>query len=175
MGRRSVCFNHLEVKTPTTDRTRSKDKAGNSRIIFEANSMSANHILTTGDIVKLKQPYCPEEWVLLKDKAWRGFEYGIVVEIISSQFSVNGEAKGSQQQPRKVGLHLYDATGQLMIYPQYLEKGLLVPTYVDFHLLELVLYRIASQDGYETVLEPPDWDKVWDDEVSIMKEFGVDL
>lgn len=33
--------------------------------------MNANHILTTGDIVKLKQPYRPEEWVLLKPSDWR--------------------------------------------------------------------------------------------------------
>lgn len=137
--------------------------------------MSANHILTTGDIVKLKQTYRPEEWVLIKDKAWRGFEFGIVVEIVSSQFSVNDEAYGNGQQPRNVSLHLYDASGQLMIYPQYLERGLLVPTYIDFHLSELVLYRVATQDGYETVTEPPDWDKVWDDEKSILREFGVDL
>lgn len=137
--------------------------------------MILNYTLTTGDIVKLKKPYRPEEWISLKPKDWRGFEFGIVVEIVSSQFSVNGEAYGNQQQPRNVSLHLYDASGQLMIYPQYLEKGLLVPTYVDFHLSELILYRIASQDGYETVTEPPDWHKVWDDEKSILKEFGVDL
>lgn len=137
--------------------------------------MSANHILTTGDIVKLKQTYRPQEWVCLKPKDWTGFEFGIVVEIVSAQFSVNGEAYGNGQQPRNVSLHLYDAGGQLMIYPQYLEKGLLVPTYVDFHLSELVLYRIANQDGYETVKEPPDWDKVWEDEVSVIKEFDIDL
>ncbi len=137
--------------------------------------MSENHILTTGDIVRLKQPYRPQEWVLLKDKTWRGFEYGIVVEIISSQFSVNGEAYGDQQQPRNVSLHLYDAGGQLMIEPQYQRAGLLIPTYVDFHLSELILYRIATEDGYETVAEPPDWDKVWEDEASILKEFTVDL
>jgi len=136
--------------------------------------MSANHILTTGDIVRLKQPYRPEEWVLLKGEGWKGFEYGIVVEIISCQFSVNGEAYGNQQ-PRNVGLHLYDAGGQLMIYPDWLETGLLVPTYVEFHLSELILYRIANQDGYEIVTNPPDWDKVWEDEASILQEYGVDL
>ncbi len=133
------------------------------------------HILNTGDIVKLSQPYRPEEWVRIKPTDWRGFEFGIVVEIVSHQFSVNGESYGNHQQPRNVSLHLYDATGQLMIFPQYLEKGLLVPSYVDFHLSELVLYRVASQDGYETVTEPPDWDKVWDDEKSVLQEFGVDL
>jgi hypothetical protein len=135
----------------------------------------SDHILTVGDIVRLKQPYRPEEWVLLKPSDWQGFEFGIVVEIVSHQFSVNGESYGNYKQPRNVSLHLYDATGQLMIFPQWLEKGLFIPSYVDSHLSELVLYRIASQDGYETVKEPPDWEKVWDDEVSILKEFGVDL
>jgi hypothetical protein len=135
----------------------------------------SDYILTVGDIVRLKQPYRHEEWVLLKPSDWKGFEFGIVVEIVSHQFSINGESYGNHQQPRNVSLHLYDATGQLMIFPQWLEKGLFIPSYVDYHLSELVLYRIASQDGYETVKEPPDWDKVWDDEVSILREFGVDL
>lgn len=134
-----------------------------------------SHILNTGDIVKLKKPYRPEEWVLLKPTSWNGFEFGIVVEIVSYQFSVNGESYGNQQQPRNVSLHLYDATGQLMIERAWLKKGLFVPSYIEFHLSELVLYRIASQDGYETVKEPPDWGKVWDDEKSILREFGVDL
>ena len=128
-----------------------------------------------GDIVRLKEPYRPEEWVLLKLADWKGFEFGIVVEIVSYQFSVKRESYGNQQQPRNVGLHLYDAMGQLMIFPQWLEKDLFIPSYVDFHLSELTLYRIASQDGYETVTDPPDWEKVWDDEKSILREFGVDL
>ena len=135
----------------------------------------SNHILTIGDIVRLKQPYRPNECVSLKPTDWQGFEFGIVVEIVSYQFSVNGESYGNQQQPRNVSLHLYDAMGQLMIFPQWLKKGLFVPSYVEFHLSELTLYRKASQDGYETVKDPPDWDKVWDDEKSILREFGVDL
>lgn len=98
-----------------------------------------------------------------------------MVEIVSYQFSVKGESYGNQKQPRNVSLHLYDTTGQLMIDLQYLEKGLLIPAYVDCHLSELILYRIASQDGYETVANPPDWEKIWDDEKSILSEFGVDL
>lgn len=80
-------------------------------------------ILNTGDIVKLKQPYRPKEWVLLKPTSWNGFGFGIVVEIVSYQFSINGESYGNQQQPRNVSLHLYDAMGQLMIFPQWLEKA----------------------------------------------------
>jgi len=129
------------------------------------------HTLICGDIVKLKEPYLPEEWVLLKPKDWKGFEFGIVVEITSHQFSINGNAYGNQQIPRNVSLHLYDAGGQLMIYPLYLEKGLLIPTYVDFHVSELVLYKIASETGYIPVADPPNWDEVWEQEEAVLKEF----
>lgn len=129
------------------------------------------HTLTRGDIVKLKEPYLPEEWVSLKPKEWKGFEFGIVVEIVSHQFSVNGNAYGDQQIPRNVSLHLYDATGQLMIWPQYIDKGLLIPSYVDFHLSELVLYKIASETGYTPVSDPPNWDEIWEQEKAVLKEF----
>jgi hypothetical protein len=129
------------------------------------------HTLTCGDIVKLKEPYLPEEWVLLKPKDWKGFEFGIVVEIVSYQFSVNGNAYGNQQVPRNVSLHLYDVTGQIMIYPLYIEKGLLIPAYVEFHLSELVLYKIASETGYIPVADPPNWDEIWEQEEAVLKEF----
>jgi hypothetical protein len=45
--------------------------------------MTSTHILTRGDIVKLKQSYRPKEWVRRKPKDWKGFEFGIVVEIVS--------------------------------------------------------------------------------------------
>jgi hypothetical protein len=59
--------------------------------------MTDTHILTRGDIVKLKQPYRPEELVRHKPKDWKGFEYGIVVEIVSYQFAVNGDRYGNAQ------------------------------------------------------------------------------
>ncbi len=133
--------------------------------------MTNTHILTRGDIVKLKQPYRPEEWVRRKPKEWKGFEFGIVVEIVSHQFTVNGDRYGKTHIPRQVSLHLYDAMGQLFIVPEWIEKGLMVPSYVDFHLSELILYRIASDDSYITITDPPDWDRLWDEEMSILKEF----
>ena len=133
--------------------------------------MTSTHILTRGDIVKLKQPYRHEEWVRRKPKDWKGFEFGIVVEIVSHQFTINGDRYGNTQIPRQVSLHLYDAMGQLFIVPEWIEKGLMVPSYVDFHLSELILYRIASDDDYITITDPPDWDRLWDEEMSILKEF----
>lgn len=133
--------------------------------------MPTNHTLSIGDIVKLKDPYRPEEWVHHKPKTWRGFEYGIVVEIVSTQFTVNGNLYGNAQIPRNVSLHLYDASGQLFILPQWIENGLMIPEYVDHHLSELILYKIATETGYSPVLDPPNWDDVWDEEMSILKEF----
>lgn len=133
--------------------------------------MAKNHILTAGDIVKLKKPYRPEEWVRRKQKDWDGFQFGVVVEIVSSQFIVNGDLYGNTQMPCHVSLHLYDATGQLFIDPKWIEQGLMIPSYVDFHLSDLILYRIASADGYAIVTDPPDWSRLWNEEMSILKEF----
>lgn len=127
-----------------------------------------NHVLTLGDIVKLKTPYRPEEWVNRKPEDWKGFEYGIVVEIVSCQFTINGERYGDALLPRNVSLHLYDALGQLMIVPQFLAQGLMIPEYVDFHVSQLVLYKIASEMGYKTVANPPDWGRVWHEEKSML-------
>lgn len=133
--------------------------------------MANSHVLTRGDIVRLKQPYRPEEWIRRKPKDWKGFEFGIVAEIVSYQFTVNGDRYGNAQMPRHVSLHLYDASGQLFIVPEWIEQGLMIPSYVDFHLSELILYRIASADGYAIVTDAPDWNRLWNEEVSILKEF----
>ena len=73
-----------------------------------------DHILTTGDIVKLKAPYKLSEFPQASDPTWRGFTHGIVVDVLSTQIVVNGEAYGSEY-PRRVSLNLYDESGQLMI------------------------------------------------------------
>ena len=59
-----------------------------------------------------------------------------------------------------------------MIYPNYIEQGLLIPSYVDFHLSELELYKIASETGYRPVSDPPNWNEVWDQEVAVLEEFS---
>jgi hypothetical protein len=84
--------------------------------------------ISVGDIVKLKEPYSVEE-------TRKSYEYGIVVEHLDS---------------KSVSLHLFDKTGQLYIYPSYVEKGLMIPTYVDFHCVELELYKKAKELGYKT-------------------------
>ena len=52
-----------------------------------------------------------------------------------------------------------------MVHPEYIVAGLLVPSYVDFHLSELVLYKIATESGYRPVSDPPDWSLMWAQEV----------
>lgn len=80
-----------------------------------------DYILKIGDIVKLKKPFKPEDWKYKKTpedyKNWQGFEFGIVVEIVSTQYTINGESYGNQEVPRVVSLHLYDAGGQLYMNP----------------------------------------------------------
>lgn len=126
--------------------------------------------LTTGDIVKLKLPYKPADFPQARNLDWPGFGYGIVVDILTTQTIVNGAAYGDQS-PRNVSLNLYDATGQMMIEPMYVEAGLCIPSYVDFHISELELYKIATESGYRPVSNPPDWSLICDHEQSILNEF----
>lgn len=92
--------------------------------------------LSRGDLVKLKDP-CQGR-----------YGYGVVVEILS---------RTRHKLLRNVRLHLYDDEGQLYIEPLYVAKGLMVPSYVDFHVSELVWYRRAADQGYCTIPNPPDW------------------
>ena len=114
-------------------------------------------IISLGDIVKLNGPYKMREWKKLKPADWPGFEYGIVVEITSQMRIMQGVTRPPIMHPRNVSLNLYDRSGQLYIEPLYIEKGLLIPTYVDFHISELTLYKIATETGYYTVRNPPDY------------------
>ncbi|MGB3766525.1 MAG: hypothetical protein WA947_08195 [Phormidesmis sp.] len=128
------------------------------------------HMLATGDIVKLKKPYRPGDFPQAKNSDWKGFGYGIVAEILTTQMIVNGDRYGDEH-PRNVSLNLYDATGQMMIEPSFIEAGLCIPSYVDFHVSELELYKIASESGYIPVPNPPDWEKVWTQEKAVLSEF----
>jgi hypothetical protein len=92
--------------------------------------------LSRGDLVKLKDPYQGR------------YSFGVVVGITS---------RTRYSHPRNVSLHLYDDEGQLFIHSEYVAKGLMVPSYVDFHVSELVWYRRASDQGYSTIPNPPDW------------------
>lgn len=97
--------------------------------------------LTTGDLVKLKEPYLGR------------YTYGIVVEIIA-----HTGGRRSSGWPRNVSLHLYDDQGQLFIHESYVAKGLMIPSYVDFHVSELIWYKRAAETGYNPIANPPDWD-----------------
>ncbi|MBE9109883.1 hypothetical protein IQ273_10735 [Nodosilinea sp. LEGE 07298] len=92
--------------------------------------------LSCGDLVKLKDLYQGR------------YNYGVVVEILSHT---------RHKLPRNVRLHLYDDDGQLYIEPLSVAKGLMVPSYVDFHVSELIWYRRAADQGYHTIPNPPDW------------------
>ncbi|MEM1279124.1 MAG: hypothetical protein AAGG53_03670 [Cyanobacteria bacterium P01_H01_bin.152] len=82
--------------------------------------------LQRGDLVQLKQPYQGR------------FTHGIVVEITAT---IRGQIS------RNVSLHLYDKQGQLYFTEDYLENGLMILCYVDFHVSELVWYKRADETG----------------------------
>jgi len=93
----------------------------------------AKQVLALGDVVKLKQPYRPKDWLEQKPIDWKGFEFGIVAEFAEDE---------------KMSLFLYDAAGQLLVTPTLSRQTLLIPTYVEFDVAELVLYKIVSESGY---------------------------
>ena len=114
--------------------------------------MKINFKVKPGDIVKLKEPYTDTE----TRTVWT---HGIVVEIISTFNPTviigTGETGniGFQQfkndpdgVPRNVSLHLFNPeTGKIYM------AGDDVPTYVDFHINELILVRHSADEGYNTI------------------------
>ena len=84
--------------------------------------------ISIGDIVKLKEPY-------LADETKEPYQFGIVIEKLSES----------------VSLHLFNNKGKLYIYPYYRRKGIMIPTYVDFNVSELSLYKKASHPGYHAL------------------------
>lgn|GEM_PF-4803332 len=95
----------------------------------------ADYALALGDVVKLKQPYRPNTWAERQAPDWPGFEFGIVAEF----------GEGSQ-----VSLFLYDRAGQLLITPTLATQTLLLPTYFECSLDELVRYQIVTDSDYFT-------------------------
>lgn len=95
--------------------------------------------LKPGDIVTLREPY-------------QGFNRGIVVEIIATERSRH---YGGQVGPRNVSLHLFNDQGQIYLIQPGKSH---IPTYVDFHISELVLSVIAGrQPPGHLVQNPPAW------------------
>ena len=91
-----------------------------------------------GSIVRLKEPYKPsdllEQSFYLPDiKGWKGFTYGIIVEILGRE---------------RVSLHLYDPCNHLL----YLRKGTEpIPLYVDFGREELLPVKDSHVLGYQVL------------------------
>ena len=103
-----------------------------------------------GNIVKLRLPYHPSDPLqALRDAVvgkksssvyhdWQGFTHGIIVQIIGHDH--NGVSN--------VSLHLYDPL--LCVF--YVEEGCQgIPTYVDFHVDELIPFKVASETGYTPI------------------------
>ncbi|WAL58036.1 hypothetical protein [Thermocoleostomius sinensis] len=98
--------------------------------------MAKNYRLSLGDIVRLKHPYRSQDWAARKSSSWRGFEFGIVAEFGDDE---------------KVSLFLYDADGQLFLVPALSPQALVIPTYVEFDVTELVRYEIVTESGYSSL------------------------
>lgn len=111
----------------------------------------------TGDIVMLRQQYRPDEWTRIKPPEWLGFTHGIVVQVLERFSTANHQYFN---QPRRVSLHLFDLSGQLFIYPEYIQAKLMIPAFVDYHVSELTLYERVSESGYRIISNPPDWSDI---------------
>jgi hypothetical protein len=86
-----------------------------------------------GKRVRLNEPYKPEEEVYKRGKEWKGFEFGIVVEIVSHET----DRQLRQTLPKNVALNLFDAEGNL--YLTGTRDGIPVLTFVDFHISEFLI------------------------------------
>jgi len=111
-------------------------------------------MICLGDVVKLKRPYKPYQPLQLQDvssclhgtaklvntetySAWRGFTYGIVVELL--KYNWQGELC-------RVNLHLYDPSLSMI----YMGANN-IPTYVDFSVMEIELHKPVSELGYKSL------------------------
>ena len=105
-----------------------------------ANQNLEQDVKLLGKRVKLEQPYRPEEDVLKYGKDWTGYEFGIVVEIISHEFDACTALRVRQlrqQRPRNVSLHLFDRWGRL--YLCGVRDEIPIPGFVDFHIDEFLI------------------------------------
>lgn len=112
---------------------RTERKASTPSVLFPGPT------LERGDIVELKEPYKVSDADEPKE-ASKKFTHGVVVEIVSRQ-RVLSPTPARKTVPRVVSLFLFDGdSGQL-----YLSSGPIgdagVPTFVDFHVGELVLLQ----------------------------------
>jgi hypothetical protein len=111
---------------------------------FQRKPAVSEYAITAGDVVKLAQPYRPEDWATQQPMDWPGFEYGLVAEFDDDEH---------------VSLFLYDRDGQLFVRQQTPTRPLVVPTMVDFSFDQLERYESlvstgnfwACKSGYWTI------------------------
>ncbi len=106
-----------------------------------------NTFWVPGNIVKLKEPYRPEELMrstlaivehLYDPELWKGFTYGIIAEVYGH----------SRHGIDHVSLFLYEPVLHL-IYTDEAHSG--IPTYVDFSTDECVPYKDSRVLGYDPI------------------------
>jgi hypothetical protein len=97
------------------------------------NQLPEQDVKLLGKKVKLNEPYRIEEGIQEYGKDWIGYEFGIVVEIISHEF----DRQLRQPRPRNVSLHLFDQQGRLQLCG--FRDGIPISTFVDFHVSEFLV------------------------------------
>lgn len=90
------------------------------------------YAIAAGDVVRLAQPYRPDDWASQQPLDWPGFEFGLVAEL---------------EHDRYVSLFLYDRNGQLFVSRKNPAQALLVPTLVDFTFDQLERYQSLVNVG----------------------------
>jgi hypothetical protein len=92
-----------------------------------------------GRRVRLKQAYRPDMYHLDRDKDWIGFEFGFVVEIVSTD--------QRSRQVTNVSLNLFDREGRLYLAGSRTDVAgtIPVPTFVDFSIDEFEICNDQMQ------------------------------
>jgi len=104
-------------------------------------------VFAPGNIVRLREPYKPDgmdrawlgrrtEW-----REWLGYTHGIIAEVLSRD--VAGRVT-------RVSLHLYDPKRAQLYFH---DNDCAIPVYVDHHIDELRLHKVASDPGYASLLD----------------------
>jgi hypothetical protein len=88
------------------------------------NNVPEQDVKLLGKRVKLKEVYKTDDGE---------YQYGIIVEIVSHEY----DRAMRQRKPRNVSLHLFNQSGQLYLCGD--RDGIPIPTYVDFHVDEILL------------------------------------
>jgi hypothetical protein len=98
------------------------------------------HELECGDIVELREPY--RSTLLETDTDWT---HGIVAEIVS-RFGMGTPHDGL---PQHVSLYLFNPDANEVNFDQPGPGDHGIPTFVDFHVQELILVQKANAGTYD--------------------------